>query len=358
MSKTEVTPFCKPGTPYIHLRIRFQGKTTTKSADTTDLKTAREKAALLKADLLRQDTYGITPSVGFDHAAQAYLTDPTEPRSDGTEKRVRRLIAHFGSTPVAQIDQNALTEAFKSPLVVRPGSKPATHRRGVLTPLRAVLNYAADQGWCSKPPVFKRIKVVEPLITPLRPEQATALLDAAADHLRPLLVFLLCTGCRLSEALELDWKDVDLKGQQATVWMKQQTFRRAHLLPKVVAALSALKHRTGRVFRPVYRVKGGWAEGDAYYFNERKGGGQIDSGFYPACERAGIDNLSPHGLRHTWASWHYCVHKDLLLLKQEGGWATLSQVERYAHMMPAAYRDDIIAWQAAEPVETAKTANG
>jgi integrase len=50
---------------------------------------------------------------------------------------------------------------------------------------------------------------------------------------------------------------------------------------------------------------------------------------------------SPHVLRHTWATWHYAVNKDLLLLKREGGWASVAQVERYAHLMPAGYEDEI-----------------
>jgi integrase len=29
--------------------------------------------------------------------------------------------------------------------------------------------------------------------------------------------------------------------------------------------------------------------------------------------------LTPHDLRHTWASWHYALNRDLLLLKVEGG---------------------------------------
>jgi integrase len=51
--------------------------------------------------------------------------------------------------------------------------------------------------------------------------------------------------------------------------------------------------------------------------------------------RAGLDpDYTPHDLRHSWASWHYAVHKDLLRLKQDGGWSSVALVERYAHLMP------------------------
>ena len=46
---------------------------------------------------------------------------------------------------------------------------------------------------------------------------------------------------------------------------------------------------------------------------------------------------APHALRHTWASWHYALHRDPLRLRAEGGWSSLALVERYAHLMPAGH---------------------
>ena len=51
--------------------------------------------------------------------------------------------------------------------------------------------------------------------------------------------------------------------------------------------------------------------------------------------------LTPHSCRHTWASWHYAPHKDLLLLKQDGGWSSVALVERYAHLLPAGQESPI-----------------
>ena len=45
--------------------------------------------------------------------------------------------------------------------------------------------------------------------------------------------------------------------------------------------------------------------------------------------------LTPHDLRHTWASWHYAVYRDLLKLNVDGGWSSVLLVERYAHLLPA-----------------------
>ena len=59
---------------------------------------------------------------------------------------------------------------------------------------------------------------------------------------------------------------------------------------------------------------------------------------------------TPHDLRHTWATWFYAATKDLLLLKDEGGWRTLKMVERYTHLMPSDLVPEIASiWGASHP---------
>ena len=57
-----------------------------------------------------------------------------------------------------------------------------------------------------------------------------------------------------------------------------------------------------------------------------------------------VPDMSPHCLRHTFATWHYCVHRDLLKLKEDGGWQTITMVARYAKKMPDHYRSQIRKW--------------
>lgn len=165
----------------------------------------------------------------------------------------------------------------------------------------------------------------------LMPAEAERLLTAAAPHLRPLLAFLLGTGARLSEALELEWRDVDLEGGRAIFWRTKNGKRRvAELPPRVTASLSALPNREGRVFLS--------RSGRPYADTERQWGGQIKVGWRGAVRRAELNpNLTPHCLRHTWATWHYALKCDLLRLKQDGGWGSVALVDRYAHLMPAGH---------------------
>jgi integrase len=82
--------------------------------------------------------------------------------------------------------------------------------------------------------------------------------------------------------------------------------------------------------------------GRPYVDRRRQTGGQVGKGFRGAVKRAGLDTqFTPHTLRHSWASWFYAIHKDPILLKQTGGWASLVLVERYAHLLPAGHDDAI-----------------
>jgi hypothetical protein len=64
---------------------------------------------------------------------------------------------------------------------------------------------------------------------------------AASPHLQPLLHFILCTGARLSEALELRWEDVDLPALRVVFRdTKRGADRPAALPPAAVLALANL----------------------------------------------------------------------------------------------------------------------
>jgi hypothetical protein len=59
-----------------------------------------------------------------------------------------------------------------------------------------------------------------------------------------------------------------------------------------------------------------------------------------ACIRAGLPTLRFHDLRHTWASWHVQSGTPLPVLQELGGWASLTMVQRYAHLG----RSHVAAW--------------
>ncbi len=304
------------------------GQRVRRRAQSDDSKLAAEEAAALEAEILRTAWHGERRGTrAFAEAVTSYIE--AAPRSEHTRSYVRRILLALGSEArLGQIDQDTATKLRR---ILLPDAKPSTYLRQIVTPLRAVLRHASDRGWCDA------LRIATPK-TPagrtryLLPDEAERLIAAAAPHLRPLIIFLIGTGARMSEAVYLDWRDVDLTGARAIFWAdrtKGGKRRNAALPLRVVAALASLpRRREGPVFLSDKRRP----------YADRRGsyGGQIKTAWRGAIARAGLDpKLTPHDLRHTWDSWHYAMNKDLLALKIEGGWSSVALVERYAHLLPA-----------------------
>jgi integrase len=64
-----------------------------------------------------------------------------------------------------------------------------------------------------------------------------------------------------------------------------------------------------------------------------EGGRQVDAEM--------LDGFTWHCLRHTFASRLAMAGVDLLVIKELGGWKTLSMVTRYAHLSPGRLREGI-----------------
>jgi integrase len=305
-------------------------------AQSDDPKLAAEEAAALEAELLRTAWHGERRgSRTFAEAVTSYLE--AAPRTESTKARVRRLLLALGTARLGEIDQGTVGHLKKT--VLRPNASLSTIERGIIVPLRAILRHAHRRGWCDAP-MFEIPRRSEGRTRYLLPAEAERLLTAAAPHVRPLLVFLISSGARMSEAIELDWRDLDLQGNRAIFWRTKTGKRRIVVLPpRAVADLATLPHREGSVFRweTTPSPKGAKPSRIHTYADRgREEGGHIKRAWQGAIRRARLDpELTPHDCRHTWASWHYALHKDLLRLKAEGGWSSVTLVERYAHLLPA-----------------------
>lgn len=73
----------------------------------------------------------------------------------------------------------------------------------------AVLKHAAARSLCDHRPI-ERPRQRSGRVRRLQLAEAERLIAACAPHLRPFVTFLFYTGARVSEALYLDWQQVNL----------------------------------------------------------------------------------------------------------------------------------------------------
>lgn len=302
------------GSPNFYIRGTIRGVTVDESTGVDDEKAAEAFRAKREWDIINGQITGRRPVATFLEAAVAYMED------EGESRFLDPLIKHFGTMPLDEIDTAIIETAAKK---LYPGRAASTRNRQVFTPVSAVIRHAAVRGRAQLKPI-DRPKQPRGRVRWIRPEEAERLIGECADHLRPLVVFLLYTGARMGEALSLEWSEVDITRAQAVFLdTKSDEDRGVPLAPRVVAELANLPgNRLGQVFR----------RQDGKPYADRDGGGQIKTGFNGACRRAGIANFTPHDCRHTWATWHYAQHRDLIGLMRLGGWKSERMVMRYAHV--------------------------
>ena len=158
----------------------------------------------------------------------------------------------------------------------------------------------------------------------LEPEEEGRLLRAAGHPLQSLIVLCINTGVRMkSEAFTLQWEHIDLKRGLLTVagaYAESGQLRVVPLNDVATAALATLHaQRSGELV-----------------FTQCTGEGykSMREAFDGARHRAGLPDVTPHVLRHTFASRLAMAGVDLPTIMELGGWKSLGMVQRYSHLSP------------------------
>jgi integrase len=157
-------------------------------------------------------------------------------------------------------------------------------------------------------------------------DEEGTLLAAATEPLRTMMLVGIYAGLRLlSEALTLRWVDVDLKRGLLTVqaaYAKSGKTRTVPLNRILRGALEDLRERAPEDAEYVFCQ----SDGSPYR--------SIRTAFQTACRHAGRKDVTPHVLRHTFASRLAMAGVDPRTIQELGGWASLEMVERYTHLSP------------------------
>lgn len=146
-----------------------------------------------------------------------------------------------------------------------------------------------------------------------------ALMAAAHESLRPIILCAVTTGLRKGNILTLEWRQVKLADR--VMQIKRTKAGRAHSV-KICGALMAtlsvtpIEQRKGRVF-DLTNLRRRWKA---------------------ALEDVGLEDFRFHDLRHTFASWARIDGADLADLKEALDHSSVAMTMRYAHIQPDTHR--------------------
>lgn len=229
----------------------------------------------------------------LDHRASLNLSSHTV-RQDGIS--LRSLVEVLGGDCLLRNITPKRVEQWVAMLLARKVSPASIN--SYLRHIRAALNTAAEWGRLAKAPRLKGVREPTRLPRALTPQEVARLLFREKNlERRALWRFLLWTGLRRQEVVDLQWPQVHLGGDRP--WMvvrgKGDKERLVPLLPEARRALKVMGPPAN--LGPVWRFKLRWEQ------RRPVAPDTLSRWLKEAVRRSGARDAHLHDLRHTAATW-------------------------------------------------------
>ncbi|MCL4497759.1 MAG: site-specific integrase [Deltaproteobacteria bacterium] len=314
-----------------------EGKRYRKSCRTTDKKLAEQVEISVKNDIIKEEHLLPTDrnkNLLFKAAWESYLKNIG---GSNTKKTIERKIVaavHFlpflenkRLSDITTLDIKNYHAERRIEMLNDPknnGKKESEINFRSINLEKATLshffNFCIEHGYIHNNPVA-RIKKLNELkrVKTLSDEDIKKLIENAPNRLtKDLISFLIYSGCRKGEALNLKWDDVDLKND--------------------VIAIKGTKTKYDRyipVSKPLKVLLGGIDIKSEYVFTGANGKVKdFKDSFKAACRNAGLKDLRIHDLRHVFASKMVMNGTSLYITGELLGHRTTQMTKRYSHLVP------------------------
>lgn len=290
-----------------HYRGTVAGRRIRGSTKTADQATAARAASEIEAREWKCNFDGPEAVLTFAQAAMLY-------RKAGKEIRFLDPIEdHWKDTLVKDIKPSAVRQMA---IELFPKAGNATRNRCGIVPCQAVINHAADAELVPYIRV-KKFKVEKKIKPPFTLDWVNAFCEhAESPYIEALALFMFATGARISEALAVQWDNVDLKARTA-------------IIPKTKIAEQRQVNLPARLFVAIANLPKVEGRGIFWY----RTSGDLRSRWESAIKRAGIKRMTPHSGRHGFATATLRSRKiDPKTAAKLGGWKSIRHfMETYAH---------------------------
>lgn len=150
-------------------------------------------------------------------------------------------------------------------------------------------------------------------------ETMDKIIDASADHLKPIILVALYTGLRKSDILGLKWENI--QGDRIIVNVKDCSHDggKIHFID-LFPALKEIIFSQPRINDYVFNYKGERIK-------------DIKTAWHTALKKADVKYVNFHTLRHTCATWILQRTGNLKLVQQTLGHSDMRVTSKYAHVI-------------------------
>lgn len=260
-----------------------------------------------------------------DLAAQHLDHAKTYQRSyDSTERIINNhVVPRWGSKRLNEIKQQAVAQWLADK---RAGGLAPASVEKIRTMFSRSFVLAKQWDLYDRNPVqdVPRLKFNNARTRYLTAEEAKVLLMAcdcsSNKQLKPIVSLLLLTGARKSELLNAEWRHIDLEKRSWHLPMTKNG--KSRHVPLANAAVEIIRQL------PKY-------DGCPYLLaNPRTKLPYVDikKAFQKARRLAGLEDICPHSLRHTAASWYIANGVDIYTAGKILGHSSIASTARYSHV--------------------------
>lgn len=319
--------------------LRVDGRKVSRTFATQ--REAKAWAAQQEADVSRGNW--VDPRVGVNILFKDWVPEWQATRSvlkpatrAADNARLPKMLAAFGPLPLTRIDALAIRQWISELVDASCASKTIRHYHALLHNILelAVTARLLHSNPCVGTPLPELVAREHVYLTEV---EAAALIDAHPERWRAVPILLLGTGLRWAEAVGLRGRYVDMAQRELTVahtWSDRYGWQ----TPK-----TAMSRRTLGFGQRVAETIGPLVASPDMPVLRAPQGGMIRHGAYrervwqPAVRRAGLEakGITPHGLRHTHASWLISAGTPLPAIQRRLGHQSISvTADTYGGLMP------------------------
>jgi integrase len=228
--------------------------------------------------------------------------------------RAKPVLAALGAYHVHKLTHTHLADFKRSRLALR-SPQTVTHELNLLH--RAYVIASTEWGIVLPNGIPKTSRPTLPRSngTRIRPSQIELIVKATeSEQLKHIVPFAIETAMRRSELMSVRWEQVDL--ERRSIFLIRTKNGQSRTIPLSTAALKVLHSIPRKTTGPVFTLAAS----------------SVSQAFQRAVERAGLDHVRFHDLRHEATSRLFERGLNVIEVARITGHITLSMLDRYTHL--------------------------